>query len=50
MSLSEYVLKELERSVERPTVEELRRRLAERRPVHPSVPPAVALAEEREAR
>lgn len=50
MSLSEYVLRELERSVDRPTVDELRRRLAQRRPVHPSVPPAVALAEERHRR
>jgi len=43
-------LKELERSVERPTAEELRRRLAARRPIHPRVPPAVALAEERNTR
>lgn len=50
MSLSEYVLKELERTVERPTLEELRRRLAARTPYRPDVPPAEALAEEREGR
>lgn len=50
MSLSEYVLKELERTAERPTVNELRRRLAKRIAYHPVVPPAEALAEEREGR
>lgn len=50
MSLSEYVLKELARTVERPTLDELRRRLAARAPYRPDVPPAEALAEEREGR
>ncbi len=50
MSLSEYVLKQLVRSAERPTREELRQRLAGRSTVEPSVPPAVAVAAERERR
>jgi plasmid stability protein len=50
MSLSEYVLRELRRTVERPTSEELRRRIASRHPVSPRVAPAALLREEREAR
>lgn len=50
MSLSEYVLRELRRVAERPTPEELRRRIASRRPMSPSVPPATLLRREREAR
>lgn len=50
MSLSEYVLRELRRTAEKPTMEELRRRIESRRPVTPRVAPADLLAEERAAR
>lgn len=50
MSLSEYVLRELRRSVERPTPEELRRRIESRYPVEPRVSPASLVAEERKRR
>ncbi|HUF78797.1 MAG TPA: hypothetical protein VMR44_07775 [Thermoanaerobaculia bacterium] len=50
MSLSEYLLRELRRTAERPTPEELRRRIESRRPVKPRVAPADLLAEERAAR
>ncbi|MGD2115221.1 MAG: hypothetical protein PVG07_09215 [Acidobacteriota bacterium] len=50
MSLSEYVLRELERSVQRPTPEELRRRIESRYPIEPRVSPASLVAEERERR
>jgi plasmid stability protein len=50
MSLSEYVLRELRRTAEKPTPEELRRRIESRRPVTPRVAPADLLAEERAAR
>lgn len=50
LSLSEYVLRELRRTAERPTPEELRRRIASRRPVEPHPSPSRVLAEERAAR
>jgi plasmid stability protein len=50
MSLSEYLLGEVRRAAERPSLSELRQRLAQRTPVKPSVSPAQALREEREAR
>jgi plasmid stability protein len=50
MSLSEFVLRELRHTVERPTPQELRRRIETRRPVTPRVSPAEVLAEERAAR
>jgi plasmid stability protein len=50
MSLSEYVLAEVRRAAERPSVSELRQRLAQRSPVRPSIAPAQVLREEREAR
>ena len=50
LSLSEYLLAELRRVAERPTVSELRRRIAERGPVEPRVPPAAAVRAERDAR
>jgi plasmid stability protein len=50
MSLSEYLLRELRRTAERPTPEELRRRIESRRPVKPRVAPADLLARERAAR
>jgi plasmid stability protein len=50
MSLSEYLLRELRRTAERPTPEELRRRIESRRPVKPRLAPADLLARERAAR
>ena len=50
MSLSEYLIGEVRRAAERPSLSELRQRLAQRTPVRPSVSPAQALREEREAR
>ena len=50
MSLSDYLLADLRRSAERPTLEELRERLRSRTPVVPPVPPARAVREERAAR
>lgn len=50
MSLSEYILTELRRSAERPTRQELLERLSSRLAVEPSVPPVVAVREEREGR
>ena len=50
MSLSEYLLREVECVAERPTVTELRQRLAARRPVMPRVAPARAVRAERESR
>lgn len=50
MSLSEYLLGELRRSLERPTRDELLRRLAEREPVSLRPPPAAAVRAERERR
>ena len=49
-SLSEYLLEEIRRSAERPTLRELRERLEGRSPVTPSVPPAEAVREERDLR
>jgi plasmid stability protein len=50
MSLSEYLLSEVRRAAERPSVSELRQRLAQRTPVQPSLSPARALRQERDAR
>jgi plasmid stability protein len=40
LSLSEYLLAEIRRSAERPTLHELQARLHQRSPVTPDVPPA----------
>lgn len=40
LSLSDYLLEEVRRVAERPTLAELRHRLAQRAPVVPTVPPA----------
>jgi plasmid stability protein len=48
MSLSEYLLSEIREVAERPTIEELRERLARRPPVTPSVAPAQAVRAERD--
>ena len=50
MSLSEYLLAEVRRMAERPSLSELRQRLAQRSPAKLSVSPAQAVREEREAR
>src|SRR2546425_12261713 len=50
MSLSDYVLAELRRSVERPTRAELLERLARRTPVAPRPRPAAAVRAERDRR
>jgi antitoxin FitA len=47
-SLSDYLLGEIREAAERPTVEELRARLAGRAPVAPSVEPALAVRAERD--
>lgn len=48
MSLSDYLLAEIRRTAERPTLQELRERLKRRSPITPSVPPAEAVREERD--
>jgi plasmid stability protein len=48
MSLSEYLLREVRRAVERPTPEEIRQRLTGRAPVRPRPAPAAAVRAERE--
>jgi antitoxin FitA len=50
MSLSDYLLRELERSLERPTREDLLARLRSRRPVEPGEPVAAAVRAERQGR
>ena len=50
LSLSDYLLQEVRRVAERPTVDELRSRLAHRTPVAPQLPPAKAVRAEREGR
>jgi plasmid stability protein len=47
MSLSEYLLRELRLSLERPTLDEIRARLAGRQPVQPRPEPAAAVRAER---
>ena len=49
-SLSEYLLAEIAEAAERPTVDELRARLAKRAPVSPTPAPAEAVREERDSR
>ncbi len=50
MSVSDYLLQELRRSLERPTRQELLRRLARRTPVRPRPAPAQAVRAERNSR
>lgn len=50
MSISEYLLREIGRSLERPTPEELLQRLRSRQRVEPREPIAAAVAAEREGR
>jgi len=49
-SLSDYLLREIQRIAERPTLEELKERLALLSPVNPRVPPARIIREERDSR
>jgi plasmid stability protein len=50
MSLSDYLLAEIKEIAERPTLEELRERLHERRPVLAKIDSARLVREERDAR
>ena len=50
LSLSDYLLQEVRRVAERPTLSELRQRLAQRTAVAPRVPPPRAVRAEREGR
>ncbi|WP_395647094.1 FitA-like ribbon-helix-helix domain-containing protein [Terricaulis sp.] len=50
MSLSDYLLSEIRRIAERPTLDELRTRLERRSEVTPSVSPAQAVRSERDRR
>ena len=50
MSLSDFLLKQIRDVAERPTIEELRARLASRSAVTPSVEPAQVIREERDRR
>jgi plasmid stability protein len=47
-SLSDYLLAEIQEIAERPTIEEMRARLARRSPVTPSLEPALAVRAERD--
>lgn len=48
MSLSDYLMAEIRRSADRPTVRKLRERLEKRTPVNPKVTPAEAVRHERD--
>ena len=48
LSLSDYLLTELRRYANRPTLREVRERLSYRQPVRTKVPPADAVREDRE--
>ena len=48
MSLSDYLLREVRAVAERPTIEELRARLAKRSPVTAAVDPVAIIREERD--
>lgn len=50
MSLSDYLLNEIRHAAERPTVEELRKRLSSRPAIKLSVSPARAVRAERDTR
>ena len=48
MTLSDYLLAEMQHCAERPSLRELRERLAKRRPISTAIPPADAVRQERE--
>ena len=50
LSLSDYLLNEIRLLLSRPSMEELRERLARREPVNPSISAADAVREERDRR
>ena len=50
LSLSDYLLAEIERAARRPTLQEIRQRLRQREPVRLSVSPADAVRAERDGR
>jgi plasmid stability protein len=50
MSLSDYLLRELRNALDRPTLEEMRKRLAGRKPARPRPAPASAVRAERNGR
>ncbi len=50
LSLSDYLLREIRQALERPTLEELRKRLAAREPIRPRPAPAAAVRAERKSR
>ena len=50
MSLSDYLLREVRWAAERPTLEEMQRRLASRPPIRLRTSPAAAVRAEREGR
>jgi hypothetical protein len=50
MTLSDYLLREIRRVAERPSLEELRAKLDQRSVATPSVPPAQAVRAERDSR
>jgi plasmid stability protein len=50
LSLSDYLLQEVRELLEKPTLREMRERLAKRAPVNPRMPPAKAVRAEREGR
>ncbi|HEX9812589.1 MAG TPA: hypothetical protein VGA88_10950 [Burkholderiales bacterium] len=50
MSLSDYLLNEIRRVAERPTLEEVRERLQRRSPLLPALSPTEALRAERDTR
>ena len=50
MSLSDYLLRELRHALERPTLDEIQKRLASRQPVRTHPAPAAAVRAERENR
>jgi len=49
-SLSDYLLREIRRVAERPTMDEIIERLARLSPVNPRVPPAQIIRDERDGR
>jgi plasmid stability protein len=50
MSLSDYLLRELRQTLDRPTLEEIRARLSQREPVNPRLGAAAAVRAERMSR
>jgi len=50
LSLSQYLVREVRRVAERPTVEEVWERVRRRAPAEPRTPPAEAVRRERDAR